>query len=106
MSLKTILETLLATKPRKEPSATGIVAEAAPDVPKAATLQSAVDSILRSAETVKASHSVVRVDFSKYGGIEIREVNEATGEVLARRPHGSARQTVADVLDRWRKGAK
>jgi hypothetical protein len=104
MSLKTILETLLATKPRKEPSATGIVAEAAPDVPKAATLQSAADSILRSA--VKASHSVVRVGFSKYGGIEIREVNEATGEVLARRPHGSARQTVADVLDRWRKGAK
>jgi hypothetical protein len=110
MDLKALLRMVLTLTKQKpsndEPKQPEIVPEKPLSVEAHATLQPAADSILRPAETVKVSRSVVTVGFSKYGGIEVREINPDNGEILARKPHGSARQTVAEGLARWVRGAR
>jgi hypothetical protein len=116
--LQTIL-TLGKHKPTsKEADANKIVAPAAPEVAKHSVLEPASDStVTRSANyppadfgqkpgtnTFICQRTRLVVGFGANGRPKIREIDAATGEVLASRPHekpGRPRGS-EEVLDRWR----
>jgi hypothetical protein len=112
MSLKSKLSIILAALKQKPASEHTDHAENVPEIPPSVAALTTLEpsptaTVFRPAVVTKVSHSVVRVGFSKYGGIEIREVDANNGnEILARKPHGSGRETTANFLASWRKGSR